>query len=224
MTTAFIPAKSSSSRIPNKNMISLGGKPLIAWTLEACIRWGKIDEIVVATDCSEIAYYATSWGAKVYPLEDKDSNDKRTVMQLWKEFCKTQIGTQVLFHLTSPFRKIKELNAAWDLFQSGNHDIIISVQEERRVKLDHNGKPTVSIEERMTGLSQNRTPGFYLDGSFYIADAKYAATCLYPEEGRVGLFPISTIGTIDINTLEDLEIARLIMSGIKNMWWNYSLQ
>jgi CMP-N-acetylneuraminic acid synthetase len=53
--TILIPAKSTSQRIPHKNMVDLDGKPLIDWTLEATKLWPMSVKVVVATDDSAIA-------------------------------------------------------------------------------------------------------------------------------------------------------------------------
>lgn len=49
-TLFFIPIRKGSKGIPGKNMKILGGKPLIAWVLNAIIASNAADEIWVATD------------------------------------------------------------------------------------------------------------------------------------------------------------------------------
>ena len=51
--TAFVPARSGSKRLPNKNIRLLAGKPLLAWTLEACAAAKGIDSIILSTDSYE---------------------------------------------------------------------------------------------------------------------------------------------------------------------------
>jgi len=47
---AIVPARSGSKRLPNKNMMPLGGKPLSIWTLEAVTASPSVDEVIFSTD------------------------------------------------------------------------------------------------------------------------------------------------------------------------------
>jgi len=210
MSTVFIPAKGQSSRIPRKNLTELGGYPLLWWTLKICQQWEVVEEIYVATEDPEIEYLALQHGANIYPLQQADVDDKRTVSYLWKEFCEHRQGCQILMHPTSPFRQIQELQSAWEQYQTGQYDVIISVREERRMIIGANNKPIISWEERMTRLTQTAQPFYIPDGSFYISDSSFVSRCSYFEEGRTLPFPLSTISCIEIDTPEDLELARIV--------------
>lgn len=60
-----IPARGGSKGVPKKNIRNLGGYPLIAYSIAACILSTKIDRIIVSTDSMEIAEIAKSFGAEV---------------------------------------------------------------------------------------------------------------------------------------------------------------
>jgi len=51
----LILARGGSKRVPGKNIRVLGGKPLIAWTIEAAHQSGVLSDIVVSTDDEAIA-------------------------------------------------------------------------------------------------------------------------------------------------------------------------
>ncbi|NEP84651.1 MAG: NTP transferase domain-containing protein [Okeania sp. SIO3B3] len=63
-TVVHIPARGNSSRIPKKNIKMLGGKPLLAYTIESAKMMG-VDRIVVNTDSPEIQEVAEQYGAEV---------------------------------------------------------------------------------------------------------------------------------------------------------------
>lgn len=60
-----IPARKGSERLPNKNILSLCGKPLIAYTIEAALKAKRLDRVIVSTDGEEIAQVARQYGAEV---------------------------------------------------------------------------------------------------------------------------------------------------------------
>ena len=60
--TALIPARGGSKRLPRKNIKSLCGKPLIAWTIDIAKESKYIDSVVVSTDDLEIKEVAEAEG------------------------------------------------------------------------------------------------------------------------------------------------------------------
>ncbi|HBE76236.1 MAG TPA: hypothetical protein DDW65_00385, partial [Firmicutes bacterium] len=62
---ALIPARGGSKGLPHKNIRLVGGKPLIAWTIEAAIHSGCFTRVVVSTEDTEIADISKSYGAEV---------------------------------------------------------------------------------------------------------------------------------------------------------------
>ena len=77
-TIAVIPARGGSKRIPRKNIKPFCGKPMIAYSIEAAIRAGIFDEIIVSTDDEEIADVARNAGASVPFMRPKELSDDFT--------------------------------------------------------------------------------------------------------------------------------------------------
>ncbi len=62
---ALIPARGGSKRVPRKNIKELGGKPLLAYTIEQGKASKYIDRLIVSTDDEEIVKVAKEYGAEV---------------------------------------------------------------------------------------------------------------------------------------------------------------
>ena len=62
---ALIPARGGSKGVPGKNIMELGGFPLISYSIYACGMCKKINRIIVTTDSQEIAKVAVQYGAEV---------------------------------------------------------------------------------------------------------------------------------------------------------------
>ena len=60
----LIPARGGSKSIPGKNLVDLGGLPLIQWTIQAALG-SSLSRVVVSTDAQEIATVSQSLGAEV---------------------------------------------------------------------------------------------------------------------------------------------------------------
>lgn len=66
-----IPARSGSKGIPGKNVIDLGGRPLIAYSILQALQCRLVDRVIVSTDSEEIAAIARQWGAETPFLRDQ---------------------------------------------------------------------------------------------------------------------------------------------------------
>src|SRR5258706_585377 len=62
---ALIPARQGSKRVPGKNVRTLGGHPMLAFTIAPAIESGVFDRVIVSTDSEEIAAIARHYGAEV---------------------------------------------------------------------------------------------------------------------------------------------------------------
>lgn len=105
MILGVTPARGGSKGIPQKNIRSICGKPLIAWTIESALESRLIDEYVVSTDDPEIAEITREYGAKVLPRPNNLATDEATtlsVLQHVLDYYEPEI--LVLLQCTSPVR------------------------------------------------------------------------------------------------------------------------
>lgn len=64
-TLAIIPARGGSKGIPRKNLVQLGGKPLVVHSIEHALQCPRIGRVIVSTEDPEIAAVAVENGAEV---------------------------------------------------------------------------------------------------------------------------------------------------------------
>ena len=62
-TLGLIPARGGSKGIKNKNIQTINGKPLIAYTIEQALN-SNIDRVIVASDDEKIIQVAKKYGAE----------------------------------------------------------------------------------------------------------------------------------------------------------------
>ena len=83
---AIIPARGGSKRIPNKNIKSFHGKPILAYSIEAALNSNLYDEVMVSTDDEKIAQIALDYGATVpFYRSIKNSDDFATTVDVLLE-------------------------------------------------------------------------------------------------------------------------------------------
>lgn len=119
---ALIPARGGSKGVPGKNIRSLKGYPLIAYSIIAAKLSKQIDRIIVSTDSEEIASVAKMYGAEVPFLRPADlaadlSGDIGFVSHAIEWFHKNEDEIpEYIVHLrpTTPFREIEIVDSAID--------------------------------------------------------------------------------------------------------------
>lgn len=150
---AFIPARSGSKRVPNKNIKSLGGHPLLAYTVRAAIDSGVFDAVICATDSQLYADVAGHYGAEVPFLRAAEiSGDKSPDIE-WVVRMLQQLNAQgrdyeifSILRPTSPFRLPETIRRAWDAFTSDpNADSLRAIEKCKQ----HPGKMWVVRGKRM---------------------------------------------------------------------------
>src|SRR3989344_2828579 len=68
----IVTARVGSKGVPGKNIKMLGGKPLIAYTIEAAKKSGVFDRIILTTDDPKIAEVAKQYGCEVPFVRPKE--------------------------------------------------------------------------------------------------------------------------------------------------------
>lgn len=110
---AIIPARGGSKGIPRKNLVPLGGKPLLAHSIAAALVCPRIERTIVSTDDEEIAAAARQFGAEVpfmRPAEfARDDTVDYPVFRHALEWLRDHENNvpELVVHLrpTSPFRR-----------------------------------------------------------------------------------------------------------------------
>lgn len=110
---AIIPARGGSKGLPRKNILPLGGKPLLSYTVSSALKSSVLDKIVVSTDNQEIARLATLCGADVPFLRPASlATDTAQIWDviehaldyLWRKM-KVKSTIAVVLFPTAPFRR-----------------------------------------------------------------------------------------------------------------------
>ena len=83
---AIIPARGGSKRIPRKNVRPFMGKPIMAYSIEAALKSGLFDEVMVSTDDEEFIGIARLYGARVpFVRTEATANDHATLADVIRE-------------------------------------------------------------------------------------------------------------------------------------------
>ena len=122
---AFIPARSGSKRLKNKNIKILEGHPLLAYTIRSCFNSKIFKDIYFLTDSNEYADIATKYGAKVPYLRPAENAGDHSPDIMWVKEAINYIETHnndvksfCIARPTNPFRSHNSIIEAWKNFSS----------------------------------------------------------------------------------------------------------
>jgi CMP-N,N'-diacetyllegionaminic acid synthase len=153
---ALIPARGGSKRVPGKNVRTLGGHPMIAYTIAAAVDSRVFDAVIVSTDSEEVAGIARQYGAEVPLLRPAAFATDISPDIEWLEHILEELRaggrTWDCFSLlrpTSPFRTAETIRRAWARFTAQQ-----GVDSLRAVEkcAQHPGKMWIVRGDRMVPL------------------------------------------------------------------------
>jgi len=179
MKLCIIPARGGSKRIPGKNIKEFNGKPIIAYSIEAALKCGCFDDIIVSTDSNEIAELSRSYGAEVPFLRPVELSDDFTgTMDVikhavqWFQLNRTEPDYVCCLYATAPFIKAQFLDDAFQLMIREGSDYCFSVTSfpfpiQRAVTVTQNNRVKMLWPEHFHSRSQDLDECYHDAGQFY---------------------------------------------------------
>ena len=179
-------ARGGSKGVKGKNIRKLAGKPLIYYTIKQAKEWGKAKRVVVSTDSEEIAAAAKKSGAYVpflRPLKfASDTAGKiaaiRHALKSCERIYREKYDLVMDLDVTSPIRKIEDLENAYKLFLKRRPETLFSVVEAHRnpyfnmVEEDKDRKVVLSKNGNFS-RRQDAPKVYDLNASIYIYARSY---------------------------------------------------
>lgn len=178
MRLAIIPARGGSKRIPKKNIKVFCGKPIMSYSINAAVKSGLFDIVMVSTDSEEIASLAKKYGAEIpFLRSSRTSDDYATTSDVLEEviFRYKDIGYTFdclcCIYPTAPFVTAAKLNEAFTLFEGKKAEAVLPVVQysyppQRAVVIKDGLASFQNIESRYA-RSQDLEPIYHDAGQFY---------------------------------------------------------
>ena len=175
---AIITARGGSKRIPKKNVKDFCGKPILVYSIEAALKSGLFDEVMVSTDSQEIAEIGKAFGASVPFMRSEDtSNDYATTADVLNEVLAKykdqgqEFDLMCCIYPTAPFVTAEKLMAAVQKLEETEADSLMPVVPfsfpPQRAVVIRNNKLEYQFPEFASKRSQDLEPIYHDCGQFY---------------------------------------------------------
>lgn len=220
-----IPARGGSRSIPHKNIVSLGGRPLLAYTAEAVLASKRLTRAVLSTDDEEIARVGRGLGLEVPFLrpaalatdETPMADVLRHAMDWLAEYQAFSADALVVLQPTSPLRRAEHIDAAVELLIETGADTVVSVVEVPHqfnpvslMRLEDGGLRPY-LDQPMVLRRQDKPRVYARNGPAVLAARRdvVASGRLYGATVRPLL--MERAESVDIDDADDLALAELLL-------------
>lgn len=222
---AIIPARGGSKRIPRKNIRLLGGKPMLAYTVEAALQSDCFERVIVSTDDAQVAEVARAAGADVPFLRSATIADDQTpvstvTIDMLERLAAQGRAFDAVAQLlpNCPLRDADDVRASLTAFASSDGAFQISVSAFGwlnpwwAMKLGPASQVEAVFPEALKARSQDLPALYCPNGSIWWAkvDALMRSSTFYGP-GLRG-FPLKWQHAVDIDEEADFELAELLLA------------
>lgn len=216
---AIIPARSGSKGLPNKNILMLLDRPLMAYTIDAAINSGVFDRVIVSTDSLEYKIIAEQYGAEVIIRNKELSSDSATSFMVIEDVLDKYRGYDyfVLLQPTSPFRNSEHIKNAVENFENiDNAKFLVSMTESSKssdlIKPIDNSLSLKNFDNDFSNYRRQNTKEYYPNGAIFIGYVEeYLRRKHFFGEGSFA-YIMNKEDSIDIDDRLDFEMAILIQN------------
>ncbi len=214
---AIIPARGGSKGIPRKNIIQVGRKPLIAWTIEVAKKSKYIDKIVVSSDDDEILAIGAKFQAQSVKRPARLATDTAAPEPLVFQIIdylkkKENYVPEIIVYLqpTSPLRNTEDIDASIELVLNKKATAVISVYEleKKYLKTFVTGKSGYlkgSVNNKSPFMNRQQLPSVYMpNGAIYIITKKEFMKTGQLFSNKTVPYIMTTEKSFDLDTIADL--------------------
>jgi CMP-N-acetylneuraminic acid synthetase len=213
-TIAISPARGGSKRLPKKNILSLGGIPLLVHSiLYAQKNSSIIDEIYVSTDDEMIKKIAMQYGAKVIDRSANLSGDMDTTVSALRHVLVAldfEVENVVLLQATNPLRGEILLKEAFEIYEKGNYDSLFTVSRNNHKLGKMETNKFIPFNYEIGQRSQDLEPLYFENGMLYISKAKLILENKIISESAYPYEVNHIFANVDIDTQDDLDYAEYL--------------
>jgi CMP-N,N'-diacetyllegionaminic acid synthase len=219
---ALIPARGGSKGIVGKNILDVGGRPMIGWTIDAAKKSKYIDRVILSSDDPDIIRVARLFDCEVPFVRPSQlsTDDASTVDVVFHALDQIPLyDIVVLLQPTSPLRIAEDIDGC--LFQMcamhAQSSVTVAPAVEHPYLTYHinaEGKMRAYVEPTNTQSLQRQKlpPAWVLNGAVYAFQVKWFVKNRCCVNSDSIAFPMPAERSIDIDTIDELNFANLIIN------------
>jgi CMP-N,N'-diacetyllegionaminic acid synthase len=224
MIVAIITARANSKGIPGKNMLDIGGKPLLEYTYQVASDTKGFDRIILSTDMDAAIVHANKFDRIDVPFKRPDElcGDKISQVDVVNHALASLTSENypvtgfVLLQPTAPFRTVEEMEKGIAMLKAGS-DSVLGVTPVMHHPADYlfvnqAGKIDFLMKEFLAKRRQDFPRVLFNNGAFYGCSLIYFTKHQRFYDENSALLEMQENSLIDIDTEFDIKLAKGILN------------
>ena len=221
-TLAIIPARGGSTRLKNKNIYPINGKPLIGYTVEETLKSDVFSKIIVSTDSEGISSFVKSYPSiEIHKRPKQYANEKIGVLEAVLDIMRTmpeKYDTVTYLLPTCPFRSAEDIRKGADLLDDTVDSVISTCFYEEPIQLamiySEDGISYPVFDNLKFGLTNSKYIQKYIrpNGGFYMGHWDRVLEKKSFFFGRIKAVLLPRDRSVDIDTVEDVAFAEAMIN------------
>jgi pseudaminic acid cytidylyltransferase len=212
---AIIPARGGSKRLPRKNILQVSGKPALFYPIQAALKTGLFDRVIVSTEDEQIKKAALDCGAEVLERPCELARDRVGVVRVCQGVLEelSNEGMESAYfcciYATAVFITPEDLEKSFLLMEaSGDVRVVMGVSKfnlspVQALELTENGYLKPKWPD-YNGLQSQLHPDLVAsNGTFYWAKTKAFLREKTFYGDKLKGYEIPWLRAIDMDTIED---------------------
>jgi len=216
---AIIPARAGSKRLEGKNSLMFRGKSLIQHSIDYAIaNKHLIDELFISTDDDVIKAIAIENDINIINRPRELAGDNTPTAHVLKhalEYLKKEIDNVILLQITNPLRPTHLLTNAFEEFEEGGFDSLMTVTRNHQKFGKINDGAFQPFNYKMGQRSQDLEPLYFENGMLYITKAELILKGKILGDNNHPFIVNHLYAHIDIDTQYDLDMANFIADNVE---------
>lgn len=201
----FITIKMNSQRLPNKNILDLGGHPMCSYILNTLLSTDRLNSVSVFCSSDRIMRYVPD-GVSLVLRDPALDADEIKGLDLFQAFARAvEADYYLLGHATAPFMTSRSVEAAISAVESGVYDSAFTAQ--RIQTYSWFGQSPINYNPVDMARTQDIQPILVESSGIYL----FSRDLILNHRRRIGDRPfIVEVGhpeCIDVDTLADFRLA-----------------
>lgn len=215
--TAFVPIRSGSKSIIDKNIKDFYRKPLIYWILNALQNASEINEIIVALDSEKYAQIVKDFNfhkIKIYNRKPENAIDTASTESVMIEYLSVaKLNNDDLFILaqaTSPLTTSNDIDSAIRQYLYSGKDSLLSCVKSKRFYWNAEGT-SINYDYKKRPRRQDFEGMFMENGAFYINKVSNIIRDKNRLSGAIGIYEMPDYSSLELDEPADWKIGEILM-------------
>ncbi len=216
----IIPAKGNSRRLPRKNALPLGGRPLVCRAVDSALEAQRFEFVAVSSNDEEILTLAKAAGAEPLVRDQALCGDQvraKDVVHAHLIALGREFDYVAMLMPTTPLRTSAHVREAVDLFVASGRPCLASVCE-----YDFHPALALTVEEGTVqpyfgGVmawerEETHRPAFHLNGAVYLASYTFFMAARTFVAADTAVYFMDRLASLDVDTPEDFRLVEMAVA------------